>query len=69
MFLLDEPMAILMFFFGLGTLPTLLAMGAFAAGLAAFARRPLTRRLAGGAVALFGVYYLVAALRFFVGGQ
>lgn len=36
--------------FGLGTLPTLLAMGALAAQLGSFVRRPWPRRVAGGLV-------------------
>ena len=55
--------ALLMLAFGLGTLPTLLAMGAFAATLSAFARRPLTRQIAGTIIVLFGVYYLTGAVR------
>lgn len=54
--------ALLMLCFGLGTLPTLLAMGVFAGTLSAFVRRPLTRRLAGAIIGLFGVYYLAGAI-------
>ena len=56
--------ALLMLGFGLGTLPNLLAMGAFAAQLAAFVRRQWVRRVAGGMVVAFGVYQLgVAGIR------
>jgi len=55
--------ALMMLFFGLGTLPTLLAMGTFAASLGTFVRRPLTRRIAGTLIVLFGVYYLTVAIR------
>ncbi len=50
--------ALLMLGFGLGTLPNLLAMGAFAGQLAAFARRPWVRRVAGGMVIAFGLYQI-----------
>ena len=50
--------ALLMLSFGVGTLPTLLAMGLFAAKLAALVRRPWARRAAGGVVVLFGIYTL-----------
>ncbi|KTG16860.1 MULTISPECIES: sulfite exporter TauE/SafE family protein [unclassified Guyparkeria] len=53
--------ALLMLGFGLGTLPNLLAMGAFAAQLAAFVRRQWVRRVAGGMVIAFGVYQLALA--------
>ena len=53
--------ALLMLGFGLGTLPNLLAMGAFAAQLAAFVRRQWVRRVAGGMVIAFGVYQLLVA--------
>jgi len=53
--------ALLMLGFGLGTLPNLLAMGAFAAQLAAFVRRQWVRRVAGGMVVAFGVYQLLLA--------
>jgi sulfite exporter TauE/SafE len=49
----------LMFSFGLGTLPSLMLMGAVAAGLAARVRDPRTRHVAGFLVILFGVYALV----------
>ncbi|MEW6729667.1 MAG: sulfite exporter TauE/SafE family protein, partial [Pseudomonadota bacterium] len=48
--------ALLLLGFGLGTLPNLLLMGVFAAQLGRFLRKPMVRSLAGGAVALFGVY-------------
>ena len=53
--------ALLMLGFGLGTLPNLLAMGAFAAQLAVFVRRQWVRRVAGGMVVAFGVYQLSLA--------
>lgn len=53
--------ALLMFGFGLGTLPNLLAMGVFAAGLAGFVRRPAVRRLAGGLIIAFGGLELLRA--------
>ncbi|MBK7542876.1 MAG: sulfite exporter TauE/SafE family protein [Candidatus Competibacteraceae bacterium] len=54
--------ALLMLCFGLGTLPALLAMGAAAAGLAAFVRRPWVRQAAGILVVLFGLYKIGMAL-------
>lgn len=48
--------------FGLGTLPTLLAMGVAAAALGNFLRRPGVRRAAGATVILFGVWTLAATL-------
>jgi len=53
--------ALLMLGFGLGTLPNLLAMGAFAGQLSAFVRRQWVRRVAGGVVIAFGVYELFVA--------
>lgn len=53
---------LLMLSFGLGTLPTLLAAGAFAGRLSAFVRRIWVRRLAGGTVVLFGLVTLAQAL-------
>ncbi|MCP5420845.1 MAG: sulfite exporter TauE/SafE family protein [Gammaproteobacteria bacterium] len=47
--------ALLMLSFGLGTLPTLLAMGAFAATLTRWMRQVWVRRLAGGLVMLFAL--------------
>ena len=47
---------LLMLSFGLGTLPALLAMGTFAAGLAGLVRRPAVRSIAGMLVACLGVY-------------
>lgn len=51
----------LMFAFGLGTLPNLLLMGALAARLGAFVRRPWPRRVAGGLVMGFAAVMLVRA--------
>ena len=48
--------ALLLLGFGLGTLPNLMLMGVFAAQLGRFLRKPWVRALAGGLVALFGVY-------------
>ena len=48
--------------FGLGTLPTLLALGVVATRLAAFVRRPSVRRVAGGIVIAFGLLQLWRAL-------
>jgi sulfite exporter TauE/SafE len=54
--------AMLMLSFGLGTLPTLLAMGAFAAALASLVRRPVVRRVAGLAVVGVGLMQAARAL-------
>ena len=54
--------AALMAAFALGTLPNLLLMGVFAAKLAGFVRRPWVRRVAGAAIALYGVGMLVVLL-------
>ncbi|MCC8999148.1 MAG: sulfite exporter TauE/SafE family protein [Candidatus Contendobacter sp.] len=54
---------LLLLCFGLGTLPMLLAMGAFAAALAGFVRHPTVRSLAGTLVILFGVYEIGMAVR------
>ena len=53
--------AALMLCFGLGTLPALLAMGAFAATLAGFMRRTGVRRGMGALVILFGLYQMALA--------
>ena len=55
--------AALMLAFGLGTLPTLLLMGAAAGAVARQTRHPVVRVLAGGAVLLFGLWTLWTALR------
>ncbi len=47
---------LLLLSFGLGSLPALLALGAFAATLARFVRQPLVRQVAGTLVILFGIY-------------
>jgi sulfite exporter TauE/SafE len=52
----------LMLAFGLGTLPNLLLMGATAAWLGRYVRKPAVRQLAGGLVVLFGVYLLAQAV-------
>lgn len=51
--------ALLMAVFGMGTLPSLLAMGMLAKHLQAFTRRPAVRLMAGLLVATFGVLGLV----------
>ena len=48
--------ALLLLGFGLGTLPNLMLMGVFAAQLGRFLRKRWVRGMAGGAVALFGLY-------------
>jgi sulfite exporter TauE/SafE len=52
--------ALLMLAFGLGTLPMLLAIGAFAEWLRDFVRHPRVRQLAGLGVLLFGLYTILA---------
>jgi sulfite exporter TauE/SafE len=47
--------------FGAGTLPVLIAMGAFAATIARFSRRAWLRKTAGAAIAIFGAVNLVTA--------
>ena len=54
---------LLLLSFGLGTLPTLLAMGTVAATLAGFVRRPGVRAAAGIMVILFGVYEISLAVK------
>lgn len=51
---------LLMLAFGLGTLPTLIAMGTFTSKLAQWVKLPLIRQLAGSIIILFGVYSLLA---------
>ena len=53
---------VLLLSFGLGTLPTLLAMGTAAAALTGFVRRPGVRTAAGAGVMLFGIYEIGLAL-------
>ncbi|HHW77936.1 MAG TPA: sulfite exporter TauE/SafE family protein [Xanthomonadaceae bacterium] len=55
--------ALLLLSFGLGTLPTLLTMGAAAAALAGFVRRAEVRQVAGMLVMLFGGYEIGLAAR------
>ncbi|SCZ61936.1 sulfite exporter TauE/SafE family protein [Thiohalomonas denitrificans] len=52
--------ALLLLAFGLGTLPNLLAMGLFAARLAAWTRQVWVRRIAGATVIAFGVATLAS---------
>jgi hypothetical protein len=54
---------LLMLSFGLGTLPTLLAMGAFAAALSKLVRQPWVRSSAGILVIAFGLYQIWLVLR------
>lgn len=54
---------LLLLCFGLGTLPMLLAMGAFAAVLTRFVRHPAVRPLAGMLVILFGFYEISRVAR------
>ncbi|HOB62636.1 MAG TPA: sulfite exporter TauE/SafE family protein [Candidatus Competibacteraceae bacterium] len=54
---------LLMLSFGLGTLPTLFALGTVAATLAGWIRRPLVRHVAGSLVILFGLFQIGLALR------
>ena len=54
---------LLLLSFGLGTLPTLLAMGSAAAALAGFIRRPGVRAAAGTLVILFGIYEVALVIR------
>jgi uncharacterized protein len=51
--------SLLMLSFGLGTLPTLLAMGIFAASLSAFVRNKWVRYIAGGTIISFALYSLI----------
>ena len=53
---------LLLLSFGLGTLPTLLAMGTVAATLAGFVRHPGVRAVAGVLVMLFGIYEISLAV-------
>jgi sulfite exporter TauE/SafE len=48
--------------FGLGTLPSVLALGVVASGLTRFAQRPAVRALAGVLVAVLGVLQVWRAL-------
>ena len=50
--------SLLMLSFGLGTLPTLLAMGMFAASLSSFVRNKWVRYIAGGIIISFALYSL-----------
>lgn len=60
-----EPLAsgALMLAFGLGTLPAMLATGAFSQQLNAWLRRPLTRALIGGLLLLFAAWLCLNAIR------
>lgn len=53
---------LLMLSFGLGTLPMLLAMGAFAANLARFVRKPWVRYSVGFLIISFGLYQILLLL-------
>ncbi len=54
---------LLLLSFGLGTLPALLAMGAFAAALARWVRSPWVHGIAGALVIAFGIYQIGLVLR------
>jgi len=51
--------ALVMFTFGLGTLPNLLAMGVMAASLQSFLRQPIVKIIAGLLVVGFGLYLIL----------
>lgn len=55
--------ALLMLCFGLGTLPNLLAMGAFAARMSQWVKNSRVRQLAGSLVMLFGLWNLFLVIR------
>lgn len=52
---------LLMLSFGVGTLPTLMAVGLFSASLKSFMQRPITKTLSGLLVISFGVYQIYVA--------
>jgi sulfite exporter TauE/SafE len=54
--------ALTMLAFGVGTLPTLLALGAVASGLASLARRTVVRQTAGLLIVIFGAFNLLMVL-------
>ncbi len=54
--------ALVMLAFGLGTLPSMIAVGAAGGRLAKLSRRPGLRRLAGGAILAYGVWTLATPL-------
>ncbi|MDH5408686.1 MAG: sulfite exporter TauE/SafE family protein [Gammaproteobacteria bacterium] len=54
--------ALLMFSFGIGTLPNLLAMGIFAAVIQKFVQQFWVQQIAGGLVIIFGLYTLWQAV-------
>jgi sulfite exporter TauE/SafE len=55
--------ALLMFGFGLGTLPMLLLMGSAAERLDSFVRSPLARQIAGLVIIALAIYLLLAAFQ------
>jgi hypothetical protein len=55
--------AALMLSFGLGTLPTLLAMGTFAAALTVWVRRPAVRHAAGSLIIALALMQMYAVWR------
>jgi len=55
--------ALIMLSFGLGTLPMLMALGNVAGNLGSLVRHPLTRRVAGTAVIVFGIYSCFTAFQ------
>ena len=54
--------ALLMLFFGLGTLPAMLAVGSFARQLSQFKNRPWVRNIAALLLATYGLYTITLAL-------
>ncbi len=54
--------ALLLLSFGLGTLPNLMLMGLLAGKLTALLRRPAVMHLAGGAVTIIGLFYIIRPL-------
>jgi sulfite exporter TauE/SafE len=54
--------ALTMLAFGLGTLPNLLAMGAFAEALRSLSRQPLVRWTSGGLICALGLWRLAQVL-------
>ncbi|MBV2129725.1 sulfite exporter TauE/SafE family protein [Arsukibacterium indicum] len=55
--------ALIMLFFGLGTLPALLTFGSLASTLSKFKNRPAVRYSAAGILAIYGVYTIFLALK------
>ncbi|SNY42822.1 hypothetical protein SAMN06297280_0489 [Arsukibacterium tuosuense] len=55
--------ALIMLFFGLGTLPALLTFGSLASNLSKFKNKPLVRYSAAGILAIYGIYTIYLALK------